>query len=640
MAMGTVFTTFRAATSTDAERRHLKNFVLIIGLFVVLLVMSLAASWLAIEVVNGTRAYVTGESRYSKAEKVAVIDLHRYALTASERDYRHFLEATEIPLGDHVARLALEQSSPDLALAREGFLKGENNPADVDTLIRMFRWFSGWGPFAAAVSDWRHGDQFVVAFVRIGRDFHAQSASTRSSAKSRASFLSQVDRLDGRMTDLENQFSSHMGAAARAATWLAVFSAGAAMVVLWTIGIGFAARLLRRQLALDRQLTSSEHRFRDFAEVASDWYWERDRDDRISYVSERFLDTLQLPRAQVLGANGSDFIRNNALSAHDLETYDLAVRRRVAFRNVQVKFQTADRNWLYWSISGKPRFDAAGRYEGYRGVASDITVQILDAQAMREAKERAEVANRAKSEFLANMSHELRTPLNAILGFSEVIASRMLGKDSLDRYSEYAHDIHASGTHLLSIINDILDLSKVEAGHAALTESDESLDEICESLRSLLDARFTDAGLAFELAIPSPDPIIRVDRRKIVQVLVNLLSNAAKFTPRSGRVTLSAARADNGDLMIRVADTGIGIGPEHLETVLQPFGQVESAFTREHHGTGLGLPLACALAELHGGTLIIQSVVNQGTTVTVSLPSERVLQRTSEDVAQLRRATA
>jgi signal transduction histidine kinase len=223
------------------------------------------------------------------------------------------------------------------------------------------------------------------------------------------------------------------------------------------------------------------------------------------------------------------------------------------------------------------------------------------------------------------------------LGFSEVISTKVFGP-AMDRYSEYATDIHASGSHLLSIINDILDLSKVEAGRAELLESDEALGEIWQSLRTLLESRFAEAGLEFVCSLPTPEPLVRVDRRKIVQVLVNILSNAAKFTPRGGRVTLEACLLADGDLVVGVTDTGIGIAPEDLETVLQPFGQVESVFSRQHHGTGLGLPLARAFIELHGGSLRIQSAPSQGTTVSVSLPASRVLR--SVDRAQLRSALA
>jgi signal transduction histidine kinase len=244
---------------------------------------------------------------------------------------------------------------------------------------------------------------------------------------------------------------------------------------------------------------------------------------------------------------------------------------------------------------------------------------------LRQSKERAEMANRAKSEFLANMSHELRTPLNAVLGFSEIIMNKAFGPEAVDRYADYAGDIQASGKHLLAIIDDILDLSKIEAGHSKLEESEISVAKIVSRTRILLGDRFRRAGLKLTFDLPDPTLQLRIDERKLKQALVNLLSNALKFTPRGGRVTLAAVRGADGDFGFAVRDTGIGIAGQHIETVLSPFGQVESAFSREHHGTGLGLPLARSLIELHGGRLSLVSELNVGTVATLWLPAQRLV---------------
>jgi PAS domain S-box-containing protein len=610
--------------AANRVRPQLRSYAIVVGLFLLLLVVALATSWSAIQLVNDTRAYATGEGRYSKAQKLAILDLYRYADSQNTRDYDAFLKDIDVPTGDRAARVALTQSPPDTKAAAQGFLRGQNHPSDIDGLIQLFRWFSWWKPFVEAIQDWRLADGEIGDVIAEGRQLHDRILAGTLDADARAQTFHRIATLDDRLTRRENTFSTHMGEAARAATTLVVVGLGISTVLLWTIGILFATRLFRQQLALDRQLVVSESRFRDFAEVASDWYWEMDADNRITYLSERLYHIVNAAPDDVLGADATDLIRQSADDPAQRDDCLHAIKRRQPFRGVCLRFASVEGDEGYGAISGKPMFSAAGDYLGYRGVGSDITAQMHDARMLREAKDRAEVANRAKSEFLANMSHELRTPLNAILGFSDIIRSRIFGSEAIDRYTDYADDIHRSGAHLLGIINDILDLSKIEAGQAELDESYRTLDVIFHEARVLLGDRPSKQGVSFHVAMPEPVPMLRVDERKVTQILVNLLSNAFKFTPPGGNVSLSAELQRDGGLTIVVQDNGIGIAPDHLETVLSPFGQVESAFSRNHHGTGLGLPLAKSMAELHGGTLSLESTAGRGTTVTVTLPRARV----------------
>jgi signal transduction histidine kinase len=253
--------------------------------------------------------------------------------------------------------------------------------------------------------------------------------------------------------------------------------------------------------------------------------------------------------------------------------------------------------------------------------ADQAVIAIENVRLFNEIREKGrqlEIANRHKSEFLANMSHELRTPLNAIIGFSEVLDERYFGQLT-DKQDEYVKDIHSSGKHLLSLINDILDLSKIEAGRMELEVSDFDLPSALDNALTLVKERAQRHSIALGKRVDPALGTVRADERKVKQIMLNLLSNAVKFTPEGGRVSV-AAKANGEAIEISVADTGIGIAPEDQEAVFEEFKQVGRDYTRKAEGTGLGLALTKRFVELHGGTISLTSTPGKGSTFTFTLP--------------------
>ncbi|MDD4615810.1 MAG: ATP-binding protein [Alphaproteobacteria bacterium] len=285
---------------------------------------------------------------------------------------------------------------------------------------------------------------------------------------------------------------------------------------------------------------------------------------------------------------------------------------------------TKDGQILWVNLSGHQTLDAHD-VTGFECTLYDITERRKAEIVTINAKEQADFANRSKSEFLANMSHELRTPLNAIIGFAEIIKDQMFGNAGVPQYVEYAKDIYDSGQLLLSLINDILDMSKIEAGKRQLKEVALDIDEIVTSVSRLVAARAKEGRVRINLVVTQAIPALRGEEKAMKQILTNLLTNAVKFTNEGGNVTLNARIDEEGRMVISVTDTGIGIAPKDISVALAPFGQIESALSRKHQGTGLGLPLTKALVELHEGTLDLQSELGKGTTVTLIFPASRVV---------------
>lgn len=400
------------------------------------------------------------------------------------------------------------------------------------------------------------------------------------------------------------------------------------------LGVALDTTEARRAKA---QAQAAESRLRDGIESVSDAFVLFDKPGRLILSNQAFQDAFAFePGVLRKGAFKQDL---NRIAALAIKSDQPAAGGRAGAREVELH----DGRWLQLierftsdggSVVTAADITAIKQKEAERQRATErlhVTITELEdredklsqlARKYEVAMTRAEAANQAKSEFLANMSHELRTPLNAINGFSEIMAGEMFGPLGDARYKGYAADILKSGQHLLSLINDILDMAKIEAGKLTLHYETVSLKEVVDDAARLMRGRIQEAGL--NLLIDAADlPEIDADYRGLKQVVLNLISNAVKFTPEGGDIVVALSREDDDRVRVAVTDTGIGIAAEDLGRLARPFEQVEGQHSKTTQGTGLGLALSKSLIELHGGTLTIDSVPGRGTTVGFDLPIRR-----------------
>lgn len=361
---------------------------------------------------------------------------------------------------------------------------------------------------------------------------------------------------------------------------------------------------------------------KDFEKGSSEWLWEIDPDGRLTNMSPGFARVTGVDVRHMIGRRLSDLYLGELCDAWI--RLKKAVTARLALDEPAVPV-TVKGETRWWALTALPRFDEAGTFLGYRGVGSDVTLARETETTLKEAKDAAEKANRAKSKFLAVLSHELRSPLNAVIGFSEILTQESFGPIGNQKYLDYAGEIRDSSQYLLALIDDMLDIARIESGAVELNEAEFCAENMLTGVKRLMRPIAAERGLTLSVAPAETAFRLQGDPRLVRQILINLVSNAIKFTPDEGKITMGADMAADGSVGLWVRDTGRGIGTADKARVFEPFARADEEAGETTDGIGLGLTIALHLAHAHGGELTLDSEPGRGTSARFTLPTWRVV---------------
>jgi PAS domain S-box-containing protein len=716
----------------------------VVAAFVGIVAVQLVVAGVSIDVLSAVRAYVTGESIYSKGQKDAQIHLLAYAESHQEADYQRFVQALVAPLGDRAAREALQQPQADVARAWQGLLDGQTNPDDIPGVIRLFRWFQHVPFMARPIRTWTEGDALIEQIRQLVERAHDRIAAGDPGAPEVRELRGRAQALNERMSLLEREFSAQLGEGARLAKQLLLYVNLALALLLAATGLGFVRHSLRRQAVVEDEVRRRQQSLQRLLDSTAEGLYGVDTEGRCTFINRAALAMLGYAReADLLGRDIHALIappRTGAppsaaarglAHAHgrELHVADQRLRRRdgtsfavecwshpvlengvehgavVTFFDVseRLRMQAAlregelrlaklvdavadgvitigarDRILLFnraaERVFGVPASEAIGspirRFiprgplavaghvthpdgNGNGGMVHELTgrrangesfpleatlshlsteqgplttmvlrdvTELRAARAERQAREALEAASRAKTEFLSRMSHELRTPLNAVLGFSQLLRLDTTHPPSPQQLDRIRH-VERAGAHLLALVNDVLDLSRVESGQMSLSLESVDLASVLDESIAMVSPQALEAGVSMQRAGLGAEADIRVvaDRVRLRQVLVNLLSNAVKYNRAHGTVTVGCA-IQGQTCCVTVADDGPGMSPQQTARLFEPFNRL-GAEKSGVEGTGIGLFLSRRLVELMNGEMKIDSRLGRGTVATLVLES-------------------
>jgi len=598
------------------SRKVATGLALIVATFVSIVVGLLLLGNARSEILSAMRAFVAGEGFYSNGQKDATHALYRYARTADESDYEAFERALAIPLGDRQARIELEKPRPDMTVVYEGLVAGHNHRDDVANMAMLFRRFRHASFIRAAVEAWAKGDDLVMQLAELGGELRTKLRSKDPNPEHIARILDDIDRINKQLTILEERFSVSLGEGNRRLELrLAQLTYGAAALLVLA-GL-FIARIVyrrmsdaeRERLSVEEALRRSEQRYRSLVAVTTSVVWSTDAAGLIvspqreweTYTGQAWNRHTQQRWLDAIHPDDRDEIR---------EGWERALADRGVFRCEGRIMHAMSGGYRYFVAHVVPLLDEDGSIREWNGTFTDVDER-------KRAEAALQSANRQKDEFVAMLAHELRNPLSPIRNAVHVL--RNIGSD--EPRIAHAHEmIERQVTHMSRLLDDLLDVSRVARGKVSLHEENLDFAQLVRLTTEDYRATLELAGLRLSTDI-DPDPVwVRGDATRLAQVIGNLLHNAIKFTGEGGSVTVTL-RADPHAVSLSIKDTGIGVEPEHLNSVFDVFTQTDQGLDRTRGGLGLGLALVKGLVQLHGGSVEAFSAgLGTGFEVRIRLP--------------------
>ena len=594
---------------------------LVVGLWLVVVALLAGLSAFSADTLSAARAYVGGESHWSKGQKDAIYHLFRYTESHAEADYQRHLAALAVSQGDRLARLELDKPVPDMAVVRRGFLQGGNHPDDIDAMARLYRRFRHVGFMADAIRTWVEGDAQIDELSALGRNVHARLQAGDTDSPELRLLVGRIAPLSERLTELGMRFSDSLGEASRITRRLVTTATLVLGALLAGVGVWLTMRMHQAQRRAEQALRESNERLATAAEGAHIGVFDWDVDhDRVQ---------LDARAAAHHGLDDAAGARDGAqLSGERIDPEDVSALRDALARAAQAdelvalryRVRLPDGSVRHLEMNARRREQASGRR--VVGLLWDVSDDV-EAEQLRLDKQAAERANQAKTQFLSRVSHELRTPLNAVLGFAQLLQTD--GREPLTRrQAERLQHVLDSGQHLLELINELLDLTSIEDGALALSSRDIPLAAVLGA--SLRQVEPLASSMRVTLSIDGAQALaVHADPRRLEQVFTNLLSNAVKYNRAGGRAWVQCEK-DGTQAVVTVHDDGVGIEAGKLAQLYQPFNRL-GAENSQVQGSGLGLVITQQLLQRMGATMHVESEPGRGTRVRVSLPLARVKRR-------------